>query len=106
MAWVYPHAVPGFNPVVVDDVMYTAGRDGSALIALDASTGKEIWIHDGLPGLSSRGINYWESEDGQDRRLLFSIRSYLQAIDEPPVHPAVIPSINTAPSRRASRGAA
>ena len=29
----------------------------------------------------SRGINYWQSADGKDKRLLFSINSYLQAID-------------------------
>src|SRR5581483_54960 len=50
VAWNYPYASPGFNPVVVDDVVYTAGRNGS-LIALDASTGKEIWIHEGLTGM-------------------------------------------------------
>ena len=69
------------QPVVVDDVMYVLGRNGSALIALDATTGKEIWIHDGLTGIITRGINYWQSQDGKDRRLLFSINSYLQAID-------------------------
>ena len=61
--------------------MYALGRNGSALIALDATTGKEIWIHDGLTGIITRGINYWQSQDGKDRRLLFSINSYLQAID-------------------------
>ena len=59
---------------------YVSGRNGS-LIALDGATGKEIWIHEGLNGLPSRGINYWQSEDGKDRRLLFSINNFLQAID-------------------------
>ncbi len=80
VAWTYPYAAGGFNPVVVDDVMYVSGRNGS-LIALDASTGKEIWIHEGLNGLPSRGINYWQSEDGKQKRLLFWINSFLQAID-------------------------
>ena len=40
VAWTYPYAASGFNPIVVDDVVYTAGRNGS-LIALDATTGKE-----------------------------------------------------------------
>ena len=31
--------------------------------------------------MTSRGINYWQSEDGKDRRLLFSINSFLQEID-------------------------
>ena len=56
------------------------GRD-SSLIALDATTGKELWIHEGLAGIIGRGVNYWQSEDGKDRRLLFSINSFLQEID-------------------------
>src|SRR6185436_2338404 len=80
VAWFYPYATAGFNPVVVDDVMYTLGRGGS-LVALDATTGKELWIHEGLNGIVSRGVNYWQSEDGKDKRLLFSINSYLQEID-------------------------
>ena len=80
VAWFYPYATPGFNPIVVDDVIYVLGR-GSSLIALDATTGKELWIHEGLAGIQSRGVNYWESEDRKDRRLLFSINSFLQEID-------------------------
>ena len=72
VAWFYPYATIGFNPIVVEDVMYAAGRNGS-LIALDATTGREIWIHEGLTGMNARGINYWQSPDGKDRRLLFSI---------------------------------
>ena len=80
VAWFYPHASSGFNPIVVDDVMYTMGR-GNALVALDASTGKEIWIHEDMGGMVGRGINYWQSEDGTDKRLITSIDSYLQEID-------------------------
>jgi quinoprotein glucose dehydrogenase len=80
VAWTYPHAAGGFNPIVVDDVVYVYGRNGS-LIALDASTGKEIWIHEGLNGITGRGINYWQNEDGKERRLLFSIDNFLQAVD-------------------------
>jgi quinoprotein glucose dehydrogenase len=69
-----------FNPVVVDNVMYVLARNNS-LVALDATTGKEIWIHEGLQGIAPRGINYWESKDRSDRRLLFQLNSYLQAID-------------------------
>ena len=80
VAWTYPYASSGFNPIVVDDVLYTTGRNGS-LVALDASTGKELWIHEDLNGMTSRGMNYWQSEDGRDRRLLFLIDNFLQAID-------------------------
>ncbi len=80
VAWFYSYATAGFNPIVVDDVMYLLGR-GNSLIAVDATTGKEIWIHEGLAGITSRGVNYWESVDGKDKRLLFSINSFLQEID-------------------------
>ena len=80
VAWFYPHGTTGFNPIIVDDVMYVLGRNNS-LIALDATTGKEIWIHEGLSGMITRGVNYWQSEDGKDRRLIFSINGYMQAID-------------------------
>jgi quinoprotein glucose dehydrogenase len=80
VAWHYPYAANLFNPIAVEDVIYTLGRNNS-LIALDATTGKEIWIHEGLAGINARGINYWQSEDGRDKRLLFSINSFLQAID-------------------------
>ena len=80
VAWFYPYAANLFNPIAVEDVIYTLGRNNS-LIALDATTGKEIWIHEGLAGINGRGINYWQSDDGRDKRLLFSINSFLQAID-------------------------
>jgi quinoprotein glucose dehydrogenase len=64
VAWVYPtgddHAYL-FNPIVVDNVMFILAKN-SSLVALDASTGKEIWIHENLPGLTSRGIVYWEAK--------------------------------------------
>jgi quinoprotein glucose dehydrogenase len=83
VAWVYPtednHAYL-FNPIVVDDVMYVLAKN-SSLVALDAATGKEIWIHANLPGLTTRGIAYWESKDRKDRRLIFAINDYLEEID-------------------------
>ena len=83
-AWFYP--VPGtsarfgYNPIVVDGVMYVLGRN-DAIVALDAATGKELWSHatDGRP--TDRGINSWQSKDGSDRRLVFSANSYLQEIN-------------------------
>jgi quinoprotein glucose dehydrogenase len=80
VAWNYPYGETQFNPIVMHGVVYGKGRN-SSLVALDAVTGKEIWIHDGLQGLTGRGINYWESKDGKDRRLIFSLGDYLQEID-------------------------
>ncbi len=83
VAWFYPtgdETVYQFNPIIIDTIMYVLAKDNS-LIALHAATGKEIWIHAHLQGIAPRGINYWESKDGTDRRLLFQMNDYLQAID-------------------------
>ena len=83
LAWSYPVPGPsgrfGFNPIVVDNVMYVLIKDGYA--AIDATTGKTIWTHptDGSP--TDRGINYWQNKDGSDRRLIFAANSYLQEIN-------------------------
>ena len=60
--------------------MYVVAKN-SSLVAVNAGTGKEIWIHANLLGLTRRGINYWESNDRKDRRLLFTLNNSLQAID-------------------------
>jgi quinoprotein glucose dehydrogenase len=69
-----------FNPLVVDGVMYVLARNNS-LVALDAATGNELWIHENLRGIATRGINYWESKDRKDRRLIFALNQNLQEID-------------------------
>jgi quinoprotein glucose dehydrogenase len=78
--WFYPFGTTGSRPIVAHGVAYVQGRNG-AIVALDGTTGAERWIHDGLAGMTPRGMNYWESADGRDRRLLFSVDSFLQAID-------------------------
>ena len=80
VAWFYPHANLGFNPIAAEDLVFVSGR-GSSLVALDASTGKEVWIHENIPNLSGRGTNYWQSADGRDRRLLVVTGPFLQAFD-------------------------
>src|SRR4051794_13289222 len=80
VAWTYPYGETGFNPIVAQGTIYGRGRNG-AIVALDAKTGKEIWVHDGMQGMSARGMNYWESQDGKDRRLIFAMNDYLQEID-------------------------
>jgi len=69
-----------FNPIIVDNVMYVLARNNS-MIAMDAATGKEIWIHENLRGIAGRGINYWESKDRKDRRLILVINNNLQELD-------------------------
>ena len=81
--WVYPSGDSlsyFFSPIVVDTIMYVMGKNFS-LIAVNVVTRKEIWIHAKLLGLTRRGINYWESKDRKDRRLIFTLNNSLQAID-------------------------
>jgi len=84
--WFYPAGNNGFrygsNPLVVDGVMYVYGKN-NAVVALDAATGKEIWVYDTHnPRLiSHRGMTYWENKDRTDRRILFSMNNFLHEID-------------------------
>jgi quinoprotein glucose dehydrogenase len=84
--WTYPigdNRKYLFNPLVVDNVMFVLAKNNS-IVALDASTGKEIWTHLSGPEIkiiTNRGINYWESKDRSDRRLLFASNHFLRAID-------------------------
>jgi glucose dehydrogenase len=80
VAWTYPSGQTDFNPLVVRGIVYGRGANDS-FVALDAATGKLIWIHEGVDGFNSRGINYWESPDGTDRRLIFSANNFLQELD-------------------------
>ena len=60
--------------------MYVLAKNQS-LVALDATDRQGTVIHAGLRGVARRGINYWESPDGRERRLIFQINNNLQAID-------------------------
>ncbi len=86
VAWTYPtgdHNHYFFNPIVIDGTMYVLAKNNS-IVALDAGSGREIWTHRQDPGtriVTSRGINYWESRDRSDRRLLFCANHSLRAID-------------------------
>ena len=50
LQWFVPAPGPAgrfsFNPLVIDGVMYVAGKD-DGIYALDAATGKQIWAHSG-----------------------------------------------------------
>jgi quinoprotein glucose dehydrogenase len=79
VAWKYPiDATALFNPIVVDGTMYVKAKGGVA--AIDAATGKELWAHP-AGSITNRGMNYWESRDRTERRLLFSSAQFLQSID-------------------------
>jgi membrane-bound PQQ-dependent dehydrogenase (glucose/quinate/shikimate family) len=75
-------AAPQFEstPIVVNGVMYLS-TPSSRVIALDSTSGKELWTYDPQPGSNDRrrfephrGVAYWEgpAADGKtlDRRIL------------------------------------
>ncbi|MEO7600199.1 MAG: PQQ-binding-like beta-propeller repeat protein [Opitutus sp.] len=69
------------NPIVVDGTLYGATATNQ-IFALDAATGRERWrfkepLHEF--GSNQRGVTYWA--DGDDRRVLFNIDSWLYAVE-------------------------
>jgi glucose dehydrogenase len=86
VAWTYPtgdNKRYRFNPIVIDGTMYVLAKNNS-VVALDARTGREIWTYTPPADtriITNRGINYWESRDRADRRLLFCANHALRAID-------------------------
>ena len=81
-AWFYPVAGEPerllFNPIVVDNTMYVAGVRG-VVVALDATTGKELWMS--TLRATERGLAYWESTDRSDRRLILTASNGIREID-------------------------
>ena len=86
VVWTYPTGDDrkySFNPLVIDGTMYVLAK-GNSIVALDAATGRPLWTHPTDPSttlITNRGLNYWQSADGSDRRLLFSIENQLQELD-------------------------
>jgi quinoprotein glucose dehydrogenase len=82
VAWTFPagEGTVRFNPIVVDNVMYVLGANRS-IVAIDATTGKEVWTHRNEGAVGDRGMNYWESKDRSERRLLYMNSGFLTAID-------------------------
>src|SRR5579864_780019 len=69
-----------FNPLMMEGVLYVLAKNNS-LVALDAATGREMWVHPFQGPVTTRGINYWESKDRSDRRLFTTNAGFLTAID-------------------------
>jgi len=83
VAWEYPTGAGQpqlFNPIVVHGTMYVM-TGGGKIAALDPATGRELWQSETTGPISGRGVNYWESDDGADRRLVFLNAGAVRAID-------------------------
>jgi len=68
------------NPIVVHGILY-GNTTAHKVFALNAATGKQMWIFETAPGGrgGNRGLAYWSS--GPDQRIFESFGRYLYAID-------------------------
>ncbi|MEQ1758586.1 MAG: PQQ-binding-like beta-propeller repeat protein [Vicinamibacterales bacterium] len=73
------------TPLVIGRVLYTTAGMRRAAVALNAATGEMLWMHtedEGRRGDSSprngagRGLSYWASADGADRRIVYVTPGY------------------------------
>ncbi|MBS1823077.1 MAG: PQQ-binding-like beta-propeller repeat protein [Acidobacteria bacterium] len=72
-----------FNPLVIGKTMYVLAHNNS-VVALDAATGKELWsrpLRAKSLLITNRGLNYWESKDRRDRRLILSVDNALRELN-------------------------
>src|SRR5437763_443761 len=78
------------TPLMVKGVLYTTGGTRRSVIALDAKTGEQIWVHSLREGkraavsprqLSGRGVSYWTDGKGDDRVLYVTTGYRLVAIN-------------------------
>jgi quinoprotein glucose dehydrogenase len=82
IAWTFPVGKRTFmfGPLAADGLLFVlAGAND--LVALDAATGAQIWSHPNPGAVGTRGLNYWRSADGRDRRLLYIAGGLLTEVD-------------------------
>jgi len=82
IAWTYETPDSGqmqLNPLMVNGVVYGVTA-ALKVFALDAATGKELWLYTDSNSSSgtSRGVAYWE--DGNDKRIFYSVGENLLAL--------------------------
>ncbi len=72
------------TPLMVKGVIYTTGGTRRSVVALDATTGEQIWVYSLREGkraaiaprqLSGRGVSYWTDGKG-DERVVFVTTGY------------------------------
>ncbi|HEX7981812.1 MAG TPA: c-type cytochrome, partial [Gemmatimonadaceae bacterium] len=100
VAWTY-HAGDGSPqsrgeiqapPIVAHGVLYSTSPT-LVLFALRADSGRVLWRFDPFEGRAreshaNRGVAYWESEDGAERRLFYAAARRLYSIDATTGKPA------------------
>jgi quinoprotein glucose dehydrogenase len=83
LAWRYDTAEKGdtqTQPIVVGRTLF-GYTPAHKTFALDAATGKQLWVFDsGLPGVgANRGLMYWS--DGKAARLFAAVDNFVYALD-------------------------
>ena len=92
VAWVYrtgdkQNGTIQCNPIIIEGVLYAVSTS-LKVFALDATAGNKLWEYDPSSngkqieaeyGGSNRGLAYWE--DGEDKRLFYSVLNELRALD-------------------------
>jgi quinoprotein glucose dehydrogenase len=86
-----PDTLYSATPLLVDRTLYTTAGMRRAVIALNATSGEMLWMHsedEGRRGQNAirtgagRGVAYWASADGTDRRIIYVTPGYrLKALD-------------------------
>ena len=80
-----PDTLYSATPLLVGNVLYTTAGTRRAVLALNAATGEILWMHsedEGPRGQSAarsgagRGVSYWSSPDGSDRRVVYVTPGY------------------------------
>ena len=73
------------TPLMVNGVLYTTAGTGRSVVAMDPGTGQMLWMYfldEGARGRyaprrgAGRGVSYWESSDGSDKRILYVTPGY------------------------------
>jgi quinoprotein glucose dehydrogenase len=91
--WEYHHGNPTgpgmyANPIIIDGLLYFTTPEVNA-VALDAATGKEVWVFkpnsikkDRVPFKGrNRGLTYWEDANGKNKRILNFVKDRVYALD-------------------------
>ena len=86
-----PDTLYSATPLMVGRVLYTTAGMRRAAIALNAATGEMLWMHtedegrrgdNAIRNGAGRGLAYWASGDGADRRIVYVTPGYrLLALD-------------------------
>ncbi|ODS59284.1 MAG: hypothetical protein ABS36_02210 [Acidobacteria bacterium SCN 69-37] len=68
------------TPIVVDGVMYMP-TPYNRVIALEAHTGKELWVYTSPGAVTNRGVEYWPGDGTAPPMILFVSNGFLVGLD-------------------------